>query len=323
MLAFVPPMLATPAPLPPDDGRWRHEPKWDGMRVGLYTGTAGEPARFLSRNGKDATVAYPELLPGAAELPPDSVLDGEVAVFDAAGRPDFGRLQHRMHRTDPADVRRAAAVDPVTLVLFDVVAAGGRLLVDLPWEDRRHRLEELVALTPFVLSPVFDAPARDIAEATRAAGLEGVVSKRVDARYTVGRRSDAWRKYRHLAAEEVVIGGWERGKDSELGALLLGVPSPAGLVFVGEVGSGLDDAARRTLLPLLREREQPAAPFLGATHPRGRDVHFARPDLVAEVRYAGWTPQGRLRQPAWRGLRPDKEVADVTTTLPAAPGAAL
>jgi bifunctional non-homologous end joining protein LigD len=154
-----------------------------------------------------------------------------------------------------------------------------------------------------------------VLEAAREQGLEGVVAKRRQSRYHPGRRSDEWLKVKHLQTQEVVIGGWKPGtgrREGMIGSLLLGLPGEQGLRYVGKVGTGFTEQALVDLGADLRGLEQQASPFSG-TVPRAdaRDAHWVRPVVVGEVRFGEWTRDGRLRHPAWRGLRPDKAPQDV------------
>jgi DNA ligase D-like protein (predicted ligase) len=308
-------MLATPGELPPaqEDGRWGYEFKWDGVRaVSLVRdGTVG----LWARSRTEITVRYPEL----ARLPATlagrhAVLDGEVVALDALGRPDFGALQGRMHRTGP-EVRRMAAAAPVTYLVFDLLALDGADLTGLPYTERRKRLDDLQpAGERWVATPWYRGGGADVHAASRENGLEGVVAKRLDSPYRAGVRAPEWRKVKHLRMQSVVVGGWRPGqgrREGTIGSLLVGVPDDEGrLVFVGHVGTGFSDQDLRDLQRMLTSRT--TTPFEGAL-PREvtRDAHWVEPDLVGEVAYAVWTADNRLRHPAWRGVRDDLEPDDV------------
>jgi bifunctional non-homologous end joining protein LigD len=201
--------------------------------------------------------------------------------------------------------------------VFDVLYLDGRSLLELPWDERRRRLEELALAGPtWAVPPAFtDVPGSDVLRASADQGLEGVVAKRRDSRYQPGRRSPAWIKVKHALTQEVVVGGWTGGQGRRrdgLGALLLGLPGDGGLTYVGKVGTGFSDQALEDLLAALSARRQDRSPFVGrlpASQVAG--ATWVRPELVGEVRFSGWTAERRLRHPAWRGLRPDKVPADV------------
>jgi bifunctional non-homologous end joining protein LigD len=309
------PMLATPGELPPaqEDDRWGYEFKWDGVRAVAFV--AGGRLQLRSRRGEDITVRYPEL----SALPDvlsghDVVVDGEVVALDGQGRPDFGALQNRMHRTGP-EVPRMAAEKPVTYLVFDLLALDGEDLLDLPYEERRARLD---ALGPsghrWAATPWFAGGGESIAAAGLENGLEGVVAKRLDSPYRPGVRGPEWVKVKNFRTQAVVVGGWRPGKGRRaggVGSLLFGVHDDEGrLVYAGHVGTGFTDQALREVEALFTPRR--GSPFDGAL-PREvtRDAHWVEPTLVGEVAYGVWTADGRLRHPSWRGLRDDIEPEEV------------
>ena len=303
------PMLATPGPLPSRPEEFALEEKWDGMRVIARLDGAGG-LRLLSRKGNQATARYPELAELAALLPGrEAVLDGEVIATDERGRPSFGALQERMPLQRPAEIAAAVRRTPVTLMLFDVLWLDGRSLLEQPYRQRRAALESLQAAGRRVAVPVA-WPGTAAAQAlawTREQGLEGVIAKRLDAPYRPGARSRDWIKIKHVRSIDVVVGGWV-ARDPEgrvLKSLLLGLPGPAGLAYAGAVGSGLSEAERRSLPGLLRALAVPDSPFTAAVGDidRGEPLRFVRPELAAEVEYAGFGSAGSLRQPVWKGLR--------------------
>ncbi|RZU32031.1 non-homologous end-joining DNA ligase [Blastococcus saxobsidens] len=309
------PMLASPGVLPgaEEDAAWGYEFKWDGVRA--VAGVRAEELTLTSRKGTAITVRYPEVgrLP-AALSGHDAVVDGEIVLLDAAGRPDFGALQNRMHRTGP-EVPRMAAARPVSYLVFDLLSWDGEDLLALPYAERRARLETLgLAGHRWVATPWFPGGGEQVLAASEENGLEGVVAKRLDSPYRPGSRSPDWRKIKNIRTQAVVVGGWRPGqgrRDGGIGSLLVGVPDGDGrLVYVGHVGTGFSDQHLRDLLRVLTPRRN--APFHGAL-PREvtRDAHWVEPDLVGEVAYAVWTAENRLRHPAWRGVRDDLEPDDV------------
>ena len=309
--ALVHPMLTVlREELPPDDERWAYEMKWDGVRAVVYV--AGGRARVMSRNDIDVTASYPELREMAAALGARQVvLDGEIVAFDDRGVPSFTRLQQRMHVTNPTQVRRLLAGTPVTYLAFDVLHLDGRGTLDLPYTRRRELLESLELAGPhWQTSPAWFGGGAAVLRAAGEQGVEGVVAKRLDSRYRPGERAEAWLKIKHLRTQEVVIGGWNPGKgkrDGMIGSLLIGVPGPDGLAYVGRVGTGFTDRALRELARTLAPLRRPDPPFVTPVpRDQARDARWVRPELVGEVRFGEWTKDGRLRQPAWRGLRPDK-----------------
>ena len=290
------PMLATAGPLP-DGPDWAYEVKWDGVRVLVSCGDGA--VRATSRNGNDVTGAYPELQQidcGTA------VLDAEVVVL-VDGAPDFGALQSRMHIRSPSAALQACA--PVVLVPFDLLSRDGELLLDLPYDERRGRLEAL----PLEVPVAFHGDGDALLALTREQGLEGLVAKRRTSRYHPGRRSEDWVKVKHLRRQSAVVCGWKPGTGSRsgrIGSLLLGVHGPGGLAYVGHVGTGFDDAALRLLQDLLTPLARPTPPYDGPVPAeRARLAQWVDPVLVVEVDLTAWTREGRLRHPSYKGIRPD------------------
>ena len=300
------PMLATAGPLPRGPG-WSYEFKWDGVRV-LSSFEGGAP-RLFARSGAVVTAAYPEI--SALALPAGSLLDGEMVVLDAAGRPSFTALAERMHVRDPGRAARLAVALPVTYMIFDVLRLGGEDFTHLPYAARRERLEDLgLAGAHWMVPPSFtDGPAT--AAAAQENHLEGVVAKRLDTPYVPGTRSADWVKVKFDRTGDYVIGGWRSGV-RKLGGLLVGVPAPDGLLFRGRVGGGIGAAAERELLSVLGPLAAHDSPFVAGAVPRedARGAHWVRPEQVIEVRYGNRTPDGRLRFPRFLRLRPDKTPAE-------------
>lgn len=311
------PMLATPGLGVPRGGGWAHEVKWDGMRVlvDVHDGRV----RITSRTERDVTVAFPELTDAASGLADfdDLLLDGEVVVMQN-GLPSFAALAHRFAVTNDRAARALASTEPVTLMVFDVLRAAGNDLTGRPLRERRALLDGLsgAGLTGrwVQVPPVFD-DGDELIAATASAGVEGIVSKRWDSRYHPGARSEDWRKSVHRTTGSFVLGGWRPQKDTtdRLGALLLGSPAPGGLLFRGRIGSGLAGRTGADLLDRLQEATTTSDPFVvpvPAVDARG--TRWLSPHLIADVEFHGTTASGRLRQPTWRGLRPDLDVADLT-----------
>jgi bifunctional non-homologous end joining protein LigD len=312
---LIRPMLATSGELPSPDAAWGFEFKWDGIRAVAYVD--GGRMRLVSRNDRDVPVSYPELRHAAEDLGSISaVLDGEIVAFDDTGRPSFGTLQQRMHVTDPNRAHRLAEEIPAVYMVFDVLFLDGRSAVDLPYHQRRQRLEALGLGGPRInVPPSFEGGGAAVLQAARDQGLEGVVAKRLGSVYQPGRRSPDWVKVKHLRTREVVIGGWTPGRGrrrATMGALVLGRPGPDGLSYVGRVGTGFTDTMLVDLATVLRPLERPSSPFVGPLpREQAAGAQWVEARLVGEVSFSEWTTEKRLRQPVWRGLRSDKSPADV------------
>jgi bifunctional non-homologous end joining protein LigD len=308
------PMLATRGSTVPTGEDWLHEVKWDGMRV-IATVRDGR-LTLHSRNENDVTVSFPDLqgLAGRATFGgKDVVLDGEIVAF-LDGVPVFGALADRMHVASPRKAEQAAARNPVTLLLFDLVHLDGLDLMSLPLEQRRQVLGDLVEEGPrWRVPPAYD-DGRVLLDATRAQGLEGIVSKRRHSAYRPGQRSPDWLKFPHRPTGSYVVGAWrpETGSRRRLGSVLVGEPTADGLVYRGRVGSGLAGTAGETLKDLLAGTEVDGSPF--ATDVPREDAagaQWVRPGVVLEVASLGFTPQQRLRQPAYVGVRRDLRPDDL------------
>lgn len=297
------PMLATHGSVSGlKSGPWAFEGKWDGYRL-LVDADHGNVS-LRSRSGRDVTREFPQLRSLAASLADHrAVLDGEVVALDEAGVPSFSEMQNRVRATR------------IEFWAFDLLYLDDRSLLRAKYSDRRRLLETLSSATDLIVPAALPGDGAAALEHSRKHGWEGVVAKKRDASYQPGRRSASWVKDKNWNTQEVVIGGWragEGGRSSGIGALLLGIPGPDGLRFVGRVGTGFTDRdlanLKETLEPLHTD-ESPFHPKLPARESRG--VTYVEPALVGEVRYSEWTSEKRLRQSSWRGLRPDKKPDEV------------
>jgi bifunctional non-homologous end joining protein LigD len=317
MPAHLVPMLAKLGPLPARERDFGFEVKWDGIRAVAYY----EPGRFRieSRNLNDITAQYPELRRLGRQLGSrDAILDGEIVAFDEQGRPSFSLLQHRMHLTRDADIKRRAREIPVHFLLFDVLYLEGRTVMGRTYEERRELLESLGLEGPHWRTPGYHSgEGKALVEASATNGLEGVVAKRLDSTYAPGRRSPYWIKVKNKRRVRLVIGGWlpEKERADRLGALLVGYFDDAGhFRYAGRVGTGFDAKERtrleRLLAPLGRERP----PFEGKRGPRG--ARYVEPAMVGEIEFTEWTNDGVLRHPSYKGqvdVEPGSIVLDPAT----------
>jgi bifunctional non-homologous end joining protein LigD len=305
--------LGTAVDIDESTDHWAFEMKWDGIRA-LATIAQGA-VRFATRNGIDVTATYPDLQDLAGDVTGSAVLDGEIVALNKQGRPDFGLLQRRMKLERAAEVRAAVSSIPVRYVVFDILSLRGRSVVDDTYDERRRMLRESVRTSGVILVPdAFEGDLEAAIDTSRRLGLEGVMAKRRDSSYALGRRSRAWIKLKHHASQEVVIGGWRPGtghRANSIGSLLMGVPAAQGLAYVGRVGTGFGDDELAELATRLTKLERKTSPFADAPPDVARDANWITPSLVGEVEFAEWTSAGRLRQPSWRGWRPDKSPADV------------
>jgi bifunctional non-homologous end joining protein LigD len=294
--------------------------KWDGVRALAFISDG--VIRLVSRTGKDITRTYPEVggpaeVFGPAEPLRQVLLDGEIVAF-TDGRPDFEALQPRMHVSSADAALRLSATIPVTYLAFDVLQLEGVPLLARPYSSRRETLKTIMGNGPgFLIPPNFPGPDLDaVREASVATGLEGVVAKRLDSVYEPGARSGSWLKVKNLLRQEVVVAGWKPGQGNRsglIGSLLVGVHSSAGaLLYAGHVGTGFSDPVLRMLTRLLEPLRRPGSPFDGPVPAEyAGPAVWVEPRLVIEVTFNRWTRAGRMRAPAYRGLRDDKDPADV------------
>lgn len=305
----LPAQLATLTEERFSDPAWVFERKLDGVRC-LARRTAGGEVRLLSRNDKDMSRTYPEIAVALHDqADAELVVDGEVVAFDGR-RTSFERLHGRLGLTDP-DEALATGI-PVFYYVFDLLHLDGHDVRRLPLLTRKKLLRRAVRFG----DPLrFTTHRREAGEAAfRAAcerGDEGVIAKRASAPYAGGRSKD-WLKFKCVRDQELVIGGWTdpKGSRAAFGALLLGYYDDGTFVYAGKVGTGFDERTLRSLGRQLQDLEQPASPF-GRNQVRERGVHWARPELVAQIGFTEWTRDGMLRHPRFQGVRTDKAAGEV------------
>jgi bifunctional non-homologous end joining protein LigD len=293
------------------DPEWVFERKLDGERCGALR--AAGRVTLLSRTGRAMGAAYPEIEEALAGTGPDLLLDGEIVAFKG-GQTSFERLQRRMQIRDPEQARNNTV--PVYYYIFDLLELEGKDLRALPLLERKARLGQVLSFEGRLRRTAYRRG--DGESAFRAAcqrGWEGVVAKRCTSAY-VARRSREWLKIKCAHGQELVIGGWTepRGSRERLGALLVGYYEQGKLRYAGKVGTGFDRAALERLGDELERRERSRSPFAAGDPPR--DARWAEPELVAEVGFAEWTRDGKLRQPRYQGLRDDKSAREVVREVP-------
>ncbi len=305
------PMLAAAGTLPRDEDKWSFEIKWDGVRALVYS----EPGRLRieGRRLNDMTEHYPELRPLDRQLGSrDAILDGEIVAFDENGRPSFERLQHRMHLTGDARIKRRAKEIPVVLAIFDLLYLDGRDLTRLPYEERRRRLDELKLEGPNWRTPAaHPGEGRALKQASERQGLEGVVAKRLTSPYEPGRRSSHWIKVKNKRRQELVIGGWLPGegkRESTIGALLVGFHDARGPPPLrGARGHGLHAKALRDLERATRAAAPKDGPVRGQARSRRRAPSSSTPS---------WSARSSTRSgpPRWCCATPPTRASARTST---------
>ena len=312
---FIEPMDCLPVSKLPEGPQWVYEIKLDGYRAVAVK--AGGKVTLFSRNHKPFTKRFPLIVEGLADLPDETVIDGEIVALDVAGRPDFNLLQN---------FRDAAS--RIVYYVFDVLVYQNRDLTHLPLNERRELMFSALKLRSnrVFASEFFEVSAQIMLQSAREQGLEGIVGKRRDSLYEPGTRSKYWVKYRLNLGQEFVIGGFTPGPHG-LDSIIVGYYRGDDLVYVARTRNGFVPASRRRVFENLQPLVVPECPFVNLPETRkarwgealsGEKMKrciWVRPEVVAQIEFLEWTDADHLRHSKFVGLRDDKDPHQVVKEL--------
>jgi bifunctional non-homologous end joining protein LigD len=324
MPATLAPMHAESGAAPFSHTDWMWEPKLDGYRVLAFV--RGHDVKLRSRRGLELAAAFPRLGAELATQFVDSmILDGEIVAFDSSGKPSFGALQNRVQLKTERDVAAADRTTPVVFYCFDLLHFSGVDLRQSPYSDRRRYLAQCLLPSPLLQLVHAQEDGVALHAAALANGFEGVVGKRKDSRYEVGRRSASWLKIKSTQSGEFLVGGYTQGKGSRapLGALLIGYRDRGELRFASHVGSGFDADSLQQMKARLDPLRTSECPFAEQPVLNGPTI-WVEPEVVVEVKFQNWTDDGSLRAPVFLRVRDDVDpnrVRRPKSSAPARPSA--
>jgi len=320
--ALVRPMLATAIDKPFDSKDWVFEVKWDGVRSIVFWNKSADILEIRSRSDRDMTHRYPEIVEAiysAANCNNSVVLDGEIVVLNSKGIPDFQLHQRRMNVDHPRDVEYLAHNVPATYYVFDILYLDGQSLEELPFIERRRILKGVVANTGRIqVSDYVEEFGTAFFKSAIRMGLEGIVAKQKDSKYLQGTRSSGWLKIKGILTQDCIVIGYTRGEGNReryFGSLILAAYDKGKLRFIGHTGSGFGYDQLKDTLKMLQKFRVDYCPIDHVPYVN-REPVWTRPELVAEVKFAGWTRDGNMRAPIFLRFREDKRLEECTVEQP-------
>ena len=318
-------MLATLIDKPFDNKEWVFEVKWDGVRAILFLHKTKGILKIVSRNGKTITHRYPEIIEAVKSssaiiinCKESIILDGEIVVLNKEGQPDFQSHQRRMNVDSIKDIEKLSHKMPATYYLFDILYIDGRNLQSLSFLERRKNLSDVIIQTMnnnnnnnrIQISDFVDERGIDIFQRIKSMDLEGIIAKNKYGKYIQGARSTNWLKIKNIKSQDCVVIGYTRGEGNRqgyFGSLLLAIYDiqEKELRFAGHTGSGFDFGQLNEIYSKLQQMkiERCPAKYIPYTN---REPVWIRPELVAEIKFSGWTKEKIMRSPIFLRFREDK-----------------
>lgn len=308
LASFVEPMKAQLSDLPPfDSADWIFEIKWDGYRAIAETNSDGN--RLYSRNGLTFDKAYPKVFESLKKIKKKVVIDGEIVVFDEKGKPNFQKLQNY----------RSNDKYTIQYYVFDIIYLDGKNITNLPVTERKEMLRKILPESEIILfCDHVDSEGKALFREMKKMNLEGMIAKRKNSKYYIGKRTPDWLKIKNVQSQEAIIVGFTepKGARSSFGSLILAVKKRGKLVSVGNVGTGFTDKSLKELHTKLKKLIRKTSP-LDVPIKQTPDITWVDPKLVCNVKYTEITDDGSIRHPVFQGLRIDKPAKDVELEQPA------
>lgn len=307
--SFIEPMKAQLSDLPAFDSTvWLFEIKWDGYRAIAEIDKKGK--KLYSRNGLTFDKAYPKVYEALKALKQEAVIDGEIVVFDEQGKPSFQKLQN-YRNTDKYTIQ---------YMVFDCLQLKGKDLTGLPLTERKKLLQSYLPDSPVIkYCDHVDGEGKEFYKQIKKIGLEGMIAKRKDSLYYVGKRTSDWLKIKNVQGQEAIILGYTepKGSRSYFGSLLLGLKKRGKLVYIGNVGTGFTERSLKELHQKLKPLVRKTSP-LDVSIKEAADVTWVDPVLVCNIKFTEITEDGSVRHPVFQGLRLDKNSKEVVLEKPSA-----